>query len=589
MSPFQQETVLGLKRAKTSAPYPGFIQYCDPMLSERAPSGEGWAHEIKADGYRAQLHVNDGKVTIYSRRGNDWTETFGAIAEAAHRLKVRQLILDGEAVVVSSTGVADFHALRRERGRRNSERLTYQAFDLLYLNGRDFRPEPYVDRKAALKRLLANAPNTLSYVDYMEGDGETIFKHACAMGLEGIVSKRLGAPYRSGRTSDWVKLKCVTSGSFPIIAFVEKLGARPRRIASLYVGRWEGARLVYTGKVQTGFTMTAMRYIRERLDPLIIPHSALSSPIKKPKATWVQPLVRAEVAYTGVTEDGLLREAVFKGLSEPTAPAVVRPRGPSERLRVPRENILQLLPDAPVPTKEQLTAYWTRIWRKALKYLARRPLKLVRHVHGTTFYHKGPLPEVPEAVHRLTIEKREGGEGTRLWVDDLAGLLGLVEIGAVELHPWNSTVDDLEHPNVLVFDLDPGEGVEWSFVRDTALQLRTLLKSEGHTSWPKLTGGKGVHVMVPLERKMTHDQAHRDAWRIAERLAATDQDRYTTSASLAKRPGRLFIDYLRNGRGTTAIGTYSPRVRPGFPIAAPVSWKAVERGVRPDAFHMETV
>jgi bifunctional non-homologous end joining protein LigD len=206
-------------------------------------------------------------------------------------------------------------------------------------------------------------------------------------------------------------------------------------------------------------------------------------------------------------------------------------------------------------------------------------------VHGTTFYHRGPLPEIPPAVHRLTVQKREGGEGTRLWVDNLEGLLGLVEIGAVELHPWNCTVEDIEHPDVLVFDLDPGDGVEWSFVRETALRLRELLKSEGHTNaWPKLTGGKGVHLMVPIARGMTHDQAHAYCKALAERVAHTNPARYTTSAALAKRPGRLFIDYLRNGRGTTAIGTYSPRARPGFPIAAPITWKQLERSIKPDAF-----
>jgi bifunctional non-homologous end joining protein LigD len=559
-------------------------------LNERAPRDDGWAHEIKADGYRAQVHVVDGKVIVYSRRGHDWTEQFGAIAQAAKQLKAREAILDGEAVVLASSGLADFHALRRELGRRNSDRLIYQAFDLLYLDGYDVRPAAYVERKAALKALLAGAPAALSYVDYLEGDGETIYEHACAMGIEGIVSKAKDAPYRSGRQDTWVKLKCTKSDDFPIIAFVEKRGAKPRRIASLYLGRREGDRLLYAGKAQTGFAVDEMREIRERLDPFIIRHAPLDEPIKKPKATWVRPVVRAEVTYGGVTEDGLLREPVFKGLRddlsepEPASPAPVQP---SSRARgVPKENLLQLLPGAPVPSKEQLATYWTKVWRKALKYLGRRPLKLVRHVHGTTFYHKGPLPEIPPAVHRLTVQKREGGEGTRLWVDDLEGLLGLVKIGALELHPWNSTVDDIEHPDVLVFDLDPGEGVAWPFVRETAVRLRELLKTEDHESWLKLTGGKGVHVMVPIEQSMTHDQAHSYCKRLAQRLAATDPDRYTTSATLAKRPGRLFIDYLRNGRGTTAIGTYSPRARPGFPIAAPVTWKQLERGIKPDAFHM---
>ena len=176
----------------------------------------------------------------------------------------------------------------------------------------------------------------------------------------------------------------------------------------------------------------------------------------------------------------------------------------------------------------------------------------------------------------------------RVWVDDLAGLLGLVEMGVVELHPWNATVDDIEQADRLVFDLDPGPGVKWPFVIDTALELRRMLKEEGFKTWPKVTGGKGLHIMAPLSDAISHDEAHRYSRTIAERIAATDRSRYTVSASMAQRPGRLFIDYLRNGRGTTAIGTYSPRVREGFPIAAPVTWSCIEAGIRPDAFTMKS-
>jgi bifunctional non-homologous end joining protein LigD len=557
------------------------------------PRGEEWAHEIKTDGYRVQVHLIDGKVAVYTRWGHDWTDQFRAIAASVVRLNARQAILDGEAVVLAASGVADFHALRRELGKRHSDRLVYQAFDLLYLDGHDLRPAPYLERKAALRALLTGAPAGLSYVDFLEGDGETIFAHACAMGIEGIVSKRKDSPYLGGRQTTWIKLKCVKSEDFPIIAFVEKLGASPRRIASLYVGRQEGGRLLYGGKVQTGFTEPVMREIRERLDPLIIPRSPLDEPVKKPKATWVKPIVRAEVQYGGITEEGILREAVFKGLRDdftdtpPSTPAV---RSRRDTVRgVPRENILQLLPGAPIPSEEQLAAYWRRIWRKALKYLGRRPLKLVRHMHGVVFYHMGPLPPVPESVHRLTVHKREGGEGTRLWVDYLDGLLGLVSMGVIEVHPWNSTVDDLEHPDVLLFDLDPGDGVEWGFVIETALRLRELLNTEGHRKpWPKLSGGKGVHVMVPIDRTMTHDDAHAYCRRLAQQLVTSDPGRYTLSAAPEKRSGRLFIDYLRNGRGTTAIGAYSPRARPGFPVAMPTTWTALQGGIEPDAFSINS-
>jgi bifunctional non-homologous end joining protein LigD len=254
---------------------------------------------------------------------------------------------------------------------------------------------------------------------------------------------------------------------------------------------------------------------------------------------------------------------------------------------VPRENILQLLPDAVPPTSHELIDYWHRVHERALPYLGRRPLKLVRHVRGTTFYHKGPLPRVPSSVRQLKIAKRSGGEGTRLWIENLDGFLGLIEMGVVEIHPWNATVDDIERADTMVFDLDPGPGIGWNFVIDTAFTLRELLdQHELEGSWPKLSGGKGIHVMVPLTERMTHDAAHRRSLELSELLASMDPDRYTVAASPAQRRGRLFIDFLRNGRGTTAVGTYSPRARPGYPIAAPVTWKDIERGVRPDAFNI---
>src|SRR4051794_19957077 len=467
-------------------PKPDFIEFCDPTLRERAPVGPDWVYEIKADGYRAQAHLRGNSVTVYSRSGHDWTEQFSGIAQALQRLG-HTAIIDGEAVVMGQKGVADFQALRGELARKNSGRVAFQAFDLLYLDGYDLRQTPFMERKRLLSDLLNDAPHRLSYVEYLEADGEAIFAHACQLGLEGIVAKRKDSPYRSGRQESWIKLKCTKSDDFPIVAFVEKLGAKPRRIASLYLGRYDHGHLLYAGKARSGYTLKAAQEVREVLDPLIVPKSPLAVPVKKPKATWVEPSVRAEVQYGGVTDDGLLREAVFKGVRDDlTLPKVKAPklaplssrRERKPHVGVPRENILQLLPDAVTPSKEQLAAYWTRVWKKALPHLGHRPLKLVRHVHGTTFYHKGPLPgDIPEAVHRLRIEKREGGQGTRLWIDDLDGFLGLVEMGAIELHPWNATVEDFEHADRIVIDLDPGEGVEWQALVEAALRTRKLMQA----------------------------------------------------------------------------------------------------------------
>jgi bifunctional non-homologous end joining protein LigD len=577
-------------RGARKTPIPRYIEPCDPTLRNHPPEGEDWRFELKADGYRAQLHVRPNDVKVYSRTGMDWTNQFSSIAAAAPQLNADTAVIDGEAVVYGKSGVPDFQQLRRELGRGKSQHVRYHAFDLLYLDGYDLREVPYFERKRLLQRLLKGAPETFIYVEDIKADGEAVFEEACKLGVEGVIAKRADAPYRSRRQESWIKLKCKKSDTYPIVAFVEKLGAKPPKIASLYVGRREGGRLVYAGKVRTGYTEATARELRERLDPLIRKQSPLSVPVKKPKATWVEPDVSAEVEYGALTDDGLLREAVFKGVRDDLEmPKVKAPRlAPSAVGRphggVPRENILQLLPDAIVPSKDELAAYWKRVWKVALPHLGHRPLKLVRHVHGTTFYHKGALPrDIPEAVHQLRIEKREGGQGTRLWIDDLEGFLGLVGIGAVELHPWNAKVEDFEHADQIVVDLDPGEGVPWHAVVEAALRMRDLMKGEGFATWPKLTGGKGIHLMAPLEQPLTHDEAHRAARRLVSALAARFPDEYILSAQ-AQRRGRIFLDYLRNGRGTTAIGAYSPRASKRFPIASPVTWSRVEAGITPDAF-----
>src|SRR5947209_4453852 len=277
------------------APFPaGFIEPCDPTLAERAPAGQEWVYEIKADGYRAQAHLRAGKATIYSRTGLNWTKQFRRIGEALEKLGARDAVFDGEAVVYGTNGLPDFQAMRSATGARSSAALRYHAFDLLYLDGRDLRQLPYVQRKSLLERLLQGAPQELIYVEYLKAeDGHRVFEHACKMGLEGIVAKRRQSIYRSGRTDAWLKLKCKRSDTFPIVAFVEKLGAKPRRIASLYVGRREGDRVLYAGKVQTGYTHPLAQDLRERLDPFIRKTSPLSNPVDKPKATWVDPVVDA--------------------------------------------------------------------------------------------------------------------------------------------------------------------------------------------------------------------------------------------------------------------------------------------------------
>jgi bifunctional non-homologous end joining protein LigD len=571
----------GARRAE----FPPYIEPSSPR-SGQVPARGQWLCEIKQDGYRTQAHIRDDRLALYSRRGHDWSDRFGPIVQALRTVSAESAILDGEIVVPGEGGIADFRMLQADLAASRTDRLVYFVFDLLYVNGFDLRGCALEDRKALLAKLVAPGDARIRMSEQFQIKPEEMFQEACRLGFEGIVCKQLGSRYRSGETDDWIKVKCKKSETFPIIAFVEKLGANPRRIASLYLGRWEDSELLYAGKAETGFKQEMLYDLRERLDGHIRKTSPLSVPVKKPKATWVEPVVEAEIEYNNVTAGNILRMPVFKGIRDDlTKPLAAKPRHrTNSRPAVPRANILQLLPDASAPSKEQLAAYWQRVGKRALEYLGERPLKLVRNVNGTIYYHRGSLPPRPSTVRELRIKKREGGEGTRVWVDDVAGLLGLVEMGVVEVHPWNATVDNIELADTMVFDLDPGEGVAYDFVIETALRLRDHLEDEGYSCWPKLSGGKGVHLMVPLKRRMRHDAAHQRAKEIATALAATDRRRYTISAAMRERPGRLFIDYLRNGRGTTAVGTYSPRARPGFPLAVRVTWKQIEQGIRPDAF-----
>jgi bifunctional non-homologous end joining protein LigD len=324
------------------------------------------------------------------------------------------------------------------------------------------------------------------------------------------------------------------------------------------------------------------------------------SPLELSRVHWVRPELVVEVAFLAWTDEGLLRQVTYQGIRDDKPASEVRrqahpgaqrrlntaqpPSAASTTWKISRENIQTLLPDAEVPSREELAAYWQRVGKRALEYIGRRPLTLVRRIGGKAYFHEGPLPPIPPTVHQLRFEKGEGGEGTRVWVDDVAGLLGLVDMDVIEVHPWGAKVDNIECPDMLVFDLDPGEGVEWQFVLDTALRLRDVLATVEFDSWPKMTGGKGLHVVVPRIPEMSWATAREYSRTVAEHFAATDPSRYTSKSGRSGRAGKVFIDYLRNGRGNTAIGAYSPRARPGFPVAAPVTWRDVERGIRSDAF-----
>jgi bifunctional non-homologous end joining protein LigD len=612
--PSSRTSASGRKTTSAEAALPGWVKPQLTKLVEAPPDGPDWLHEIKFDGYRMHARLERGDVRLLTRTGLDWTQKFPRMAEALKALPAAQAYLDGELCGVRPDGTTSFSMIQSASETGSAEALVFFVFDLLHVDGQDLAGSPLIDRKARLAALLRGIGPPLQYSDHQVGRGQAFYAEACKLGLEGIISKPADAPYVPDNRGLWLKTKCLNREEFVVVGWTDPEGERPHLGALLLAYQDEAGRLIYAGRVGAGIAEAELKRLWQRLQPLATERmpldmppprtSRFGSPLVLSRVHWVEPRLVVEVKFLTWTEEGLLRQVIYEGVREDKpaeqvgrpqskpASSKAKPTAPGQRqfpprqksLPVPRENILQLLPDAVVPSDEQLAAYWTKVADRALPHIGRRPLKLVRHVKGTTFYHMGPLPPVPDAVHQLKIEKRKGGEGTRLWVDDLAGLLGLIEIGVVEIHCWGARVDDIERPDMLVFDLDPGHGIGWEFVVESAFRLREILAGVGLDSWPKSTGGKGVHIMVPIKRDLTWGPAHELTRDLAERLVATAPERYTISAALADRPGRLFVDYLRNGRGTTAVAAYSPRARPDFPIAAPIGWKDLERGIRPESF-----
>jgi bifunctional non-homologous end joining protein LigD len=597
-------------RHQTAAALPAFVQPQLSKLVKEPPTGTEWLHEIKFDGYRMHARLDHGDVRLLTRTGLDWTKKYPRIAEALRSLPVSQAYLDGELCGVRPDGTTSFNMIQAASDSGNSEALVFFLFDLLHLDGEDLVERPLAARKERLADTLRGIEPPLLYTDHQVGLGPAFYAEVCNRRLEGVVSKRADAPYVPGDRGLWLKTKCLNREEFIVVGWTDPEGSRPY-VGAVLLGHYdERGRLIYAGRGGTGISDAELERLWRRLQPLgtkTMPLDAppprtthFGSPLELSRVHWVRPELVVEVAFLAWTDEGLLRQVTYQGIRDDKPAREVRRQahpGAQRRLhaappqsassttwKISRENIQRLLADAEVPSRDQLTAYWQRVGKRALEYIGRRPLTLVRRIGGKAFFNEGPLPPIPATVHQLRFEKGEGGEGTRVWVDDVAGLLGLVDMDVIEVHPWGAKVDNIERPDMLVFDLDPGEGVEWQFVIETALRLRDVLATVELDSWPKTTGGKGLHVVVPRIPEMTWATARDYSRTVAEHFAATDPSRYTSKSGRSGRAGKVFIDYLRNGRGNTSIGAYSPRARAGFPVAAPVTWRDVERGIRSDAF-----
>jgi bifunctional non-homologous end joining protein LigD len=572
-------------------------------LVDHVPGGGQWLHEVKYDGYRALVGYGGGKAKAWTRNGLDWSDRFAPVVAAAAKLPGAGLI-DGEVVALDSEGRPSFQALQASL-KEGSGDYAYFAFDLLTVDGEDLTALPQIERKERLRALLDGAPDPIRYSEHVVGNGEKLFESLCQQGLEGVVSKRADAPYRGRRAQTWVKVKCLHRQELVIVGWTPS--DKGRGFRSLLLGVHEDGSLRYAGKVGTGFGMALINEIMQQMKPLERKTPTVTAPRAAVRgAHWIEPRLVAEIAFTEWTDDGVLRHPSFIGLREDKSEDEVvrevaspapgdskqkrgkRANPPARAHTPPPENQGSgvhitnpdrvIYPESGI-TKGQLAAFYEKMAGPILDWLADRPVSLVRCPQGRAkqcFFQKHDAGSFGDAVKHVPIREKDGHEEPYLYIDDARGLLTCVQMGGIEFHGWGSKIADVEMPDRLVFDLDPDEGLGFEEVKKAAFQLRDVLGEIGLATWPMLSGGKGVHVVAPLDATRdwvaVKDFAHRFSLAISE----AHPERFTANMKKVQRTGRIFLDWLRNQRGATAVLPYTARARPNAPVAAPVGWDELE-------------
>lgn len=551
-------------------------------LVDQVPAGDRWLHELKYDGYRTLLTVGGGEGRAYTRSGLDWSDRFAGLIIEAAALKVTSALIDGEAVVLLPDGRTSFQALQAAL-KGDPSRIDYFAFDLLELNGEDLTGRPLIERKNLLADLLAGASGKLRYSDHILGKGEQLFESFCAAGLEGVISKRIDAKYSGSRAGTWVKTKCIRRQEFVIVGWTPS--DKQRGFRSLLLGINENGKLRYAGKVGTGFTGDEI----ERLMEIMAPLEQIAAPVEAPRAAvrgahWLKPQLVAEIAYIEFTDEGVLRHPSYLGLREDKKPeaVVIERELPVAKALTPaasgvkisnRERVI--FPEGKL-TKGQLADYYEAVAPIMLDWLGSRPMSLVRCPQGRAkkcFFQKHDAGSFGEAVKQVAIREKDGHDEPYLFVDTPEGLLTCVQMGTIEFHGWGARIEDVEKADRLVFDLDPDEGLAFTDVVSAAFHVQDVLAQMGLTTFPMVTGGKGVHVIAPLTPSAEWPQVKDFAHRFALALSQAQPERFTAALAKAKRTGRIFIDYLRNQRGATAVMPYSVRSRKYAPVAVPITWE----------------
>jgi len=582
------KAVVGNTKAQTSKSQTGKRPAFRPVqlasLRESPPDGAEWRHEAKFDGYRCLAALGRGGARLFTRNGHDWTDRFTGLARALEALPCKAALLDGEVVAGQDGG--DFSAL--QVAMKDGGALTLHLFDLLHLDGQDLTAKPLTDRRQSLETLCARLPprGPVRLSPFIEGDGDHVFAAICAAGGEGIISKRPDAPYRKGRSKSWIKTKCIRRAEFVIVGWSPS-DKRGRPFASLLLGSHENGRLVYRGRVGTGFDQAVFQDLTTAMAPLErkTPPVAGDLPPETRGAHWITPRLVAEISYAEFTTQGHIRHGVFLGLREdkPAMTVSASAEEQGDTVTIARTRISNpgrvVYPGTGV-TKGDVAEYYAMIADRFIKTAGHRPVSLFRcpdGIEGEGFFQKHAGKGFPDSIGRLRITEKDGDPADYIQLSGAAAVMGAVQMGTLEFHIWGSAADRLEQPDRMVFDLDPDEGLDFAATRKAALALRDDLDSIGLPSAAMVTGGKGIHVIAPLRRSAEWETVKTFAQTFATVLAQRHPDRYTASMSKARRKGRIFIDWLRNERGATAIAPYSLRARPGAPVATPVTWEELAK------------
>lgn len=582
-------------------------------LVKTAPEGKDWLYELKYDGYRNLAYIEGNSVRLISRNGNDYTKRFADVANSLLDLAAgRAMVLDGEMTVTDASGKTDFQALQNYLKNPKSQSLTYIIFDLIALDGKDLRERPLIKRKEALETLMKDAPKNLYYSRHITGSGKESFLAACEAGLEGIVGKKANSLYSGTRNGDWIKLKCDRRQEF-VIGGMTLTDKKTSGISALLLSVYEGEELVYCGRAGTGLSRRDMEELAEKfkgLERSEAPFKFAPKPRPNERITWLEPKLVAEIKFAEWTEENLLRQASIKGIRTDKDPRDIKMERADEEAEPPSfakevekpmetnvDSVLiqgikitssdKVIFDDPEITKLDVIRYYQKVSERMLPYVSHRILSIVRCPKGiseTCFYKKHPGTS-SKGIVTIPITNSDGETEDYFYIESVSGLIYEAQMGTLEFHTWGSRVGELEKPDIMVFDLDPDEGMSLDLVRRGVRDVRSILAELSLNSYLKTSGGKGYHVVVPLIPSASWDAFHDFARRIAEVMEQKWPDRYTSNVRKAKRTNKIFIDWIRNGRGATSIAPYSIRARKGAKVSMPIAWEELDT-VAPDGITM---